>query len=313
MREGIVVALGGNALVKPGQSGTLEEQVANLRQSLAGVVELLRRGHRVVVTHGNGPQVGHILTRAEEARGKAYALPLDVCVAQSQGELGYLIQQTLHNLLQENAIDRQIAVVLTRTLVARDDPRLQTPTKPIGPFHTEAQAQALRARGLPVREDAHRGYRRVVASPQPLALIEVEVIRQLFEDDVVVIAAGGGGIPVCAGDDGTLRGIEAVVDKDLASSLLAVNLGATRILDLTAVERVQLNFGQPTETDLESLTAAEARQYLAEGHFAPGSMGPKIEAAIDFLEHGGREVIITRPEKAVEAFQGRTGTHVYPD
>ncbi len=312
MSERLVIALGGNALIKPGHAGTISEQLATLEASLGGVVELIQEGHRVALTHGNGPQVGNILIRVEEARGKAYDLPLDVCVAQSQGEMGYLIQRSLHNLLRRRGIARSVATVLTQVVVDRQDPHLQAPTKPIGPFYTAAQAEELKRKGYVLTEDAHRGYRRVVPSPVPLRIIEQEVITRLFEDGVIVVAAGGGGIPVAA-EDGTLVGIEAVVDKDLASSLLATALRADRLLDLTAVETVKLHFGTPGERPLERMTLAEARHYLAEGHFAPGSMGPKIEAAIAFLERGGREVIITRPELAAAAFRGQAGTHIFPE
>lgn len=312
MSDRLVIALGGNALIKPGQAGTIPEQLANLDASLVDVVELIGEGHRVALTHGNGPQVGNIVIRAEEARGKAYDLPLDVCVAQSQGELGYLIQRALRNALSRSGIARPVVTVLTQVLVDRQDPRMRSPSKPIGPFYTAAQADELRRRGYALMEDAHRGYRRVVPSPVPLRVIEQEVIRQLFESGAIVIAAGGGGIPVALAEDGTLVGVEAVVDKDLTSSLLATALRADRLLDLTAVERVKLDFGTPRERDIERMTLDEARRYLAEGHFAPGSMGPKIEAAIAFLERGGREVIITRPEVALAAYRGRTGTHIYP-
>jgi carbamate kinase len=313
MGEKILVALGGNALIRSGQQGAIEEQAANLRRALEGVAALISRGHRVVITHGNGPQVGHILLRVEEARGKAYPLPLDVCVAQSQGEIGYLIQQGLQNLLRRHGIERPVTAVVTRTLVDKDDPRMKTPTKPVGPFYTREQAAGLKDRGWTVVEDAHRGFRRVVPSPVPLRVLEVEVVHRLFEEGVVVVAVGGGGVPVSLADDGTLVGVEAVVDKDLASSLLAVTIGAQKILDLTDVEHVKLHFGSPIERNLSALSVSEAKRYLAEGHFAPGSMGPKIEAAIHFLERGGREVIITTPEKALDSFSGQGGTHLYPD
>ena len=313
MPEKILVALGGNALVKAGQRGTVPEQAANLKESLTCVVELIRRGHRVVITHGNGPQVGHILIRTEEARGKAYELPLDVCVAQSQGETGYLIQQGLQRLLHRNGVDKPVTVLVTRTVVGRDDPRMKIPSKPVGPFYTKDQAARLSEQGCHLVEDAHRGYRRVVPSPVPLRIVEAEVIRRLFEEGVVVIACGGVGIPVSVEADGTLTGVEAVVDKDLASSALAAAVGADTILDLTAVDSVKLHFGSPQERSLETLTVAEAKKYLNEGHFAPGSMGPKIEAAISFLEQGGGEVIITLPERTIEALEGRAGTHVYLD
>ncbi|MBM4133549.1 MAG: carbamate kinase [Nitrospira sp.] len=313
MPERVLVALGGNALVKTGQRGTLDEQAATVQSALAGVAELIRRGHRVVLTHGNGPQVGQILLRAEAARGQAYDLPLDVCVAQSQGETGYMIQQCLQNVLRQGGIgDPPVATVVTRTLVDPEDPRMSHPTKPVGPFYSKEQAERWRATGWRIAEDAHRGYRRLVPSPLPIGIVETPVVRRLVEAGVIVIAAGGGGIPVRRARDGTLAGVEAVVDKDLASSRLAVELGMNTVLDLTAVEQVKLNFGQPDERNLDKLTVEEAKRYLAEGHFAPGSMGPKIEAAIWFLERGGRGVIITSPENALAAFDGRAGTRLHP-
>ncbi|TAJ29953.1 MAG: carbamate kinase [Nitrospirae bacterium] len=312
--EKVLVALGGNALVKAGQRGSIEEQSTNVQGALAGVVELIRQGHRLLLTHGNGPQVGHALLRAEAARGRAYDLPLDVCVAQSQGETGYLIQHCLHNLLQRAGIThRPVATVVTRTVVDRADPRMAQPTKPIGPFYSQEQAAELGATGWQMTEDAHRGYRRVVPSPLPRRIVEAEVIQRLVEEGVVVVAVGGGGIAVSAEEDGTLTGVEAVVDKDLASSVLAVELGMDLILDLTSVEQVYLNFGTPQAQPLASLTVTKAKTYLTQGHFAPGSMGPKIEAAIHFLEHGGRKVIVTEPGKVQEALAGEAGTHVYPD
>lgn len=313
MRERLVIALGGNAVLRPGQAGTIPEQLATLEESLRGVVELIGEGHLIALTHGNGPQVGNILIRVEEARGKAYDLPLDVCVAQSQGEMGYLIQRTLQNALRRRGLARPVVTVLSQVLVDRADPRLGQPTKPIGPFYTAAQAEELRQKGYVLMEDAHRGYRRVVPSPQPLRIVEQDIIAHLFESGTIVIAVGGGGIPVTLTEEGDLMGVEAVVDKDLASSLLAIALRADRLLDLTAVEKVKLHFGTPKERDISRMTLSEARRYLAEGHFAPGSMGPKIEAAIAFLERGGREVIITRPDVVVAAFRGHTGTHLYPD
>jgi carbamate kinase len=311
--ETVVVALGGNALVRPGQLGTIEEQSANLDASLAVVVELARRGSRVLITHGNGPQVGHILIRAEAARGTAYDLPLDICVAQSQGETGYLIEQRLHEMLRRQALAGQIAAVVTRTIVSRDDPAFRAPTKPIGPFFSADEAAALTASGIPIVEDAHRGYRRVVPSPAPIRIAEAEIIRSLIDAGYLIIAAGGGGIPVCIGEDGTLTGAEAVIDKDLSGSLLATELRADRIIDLTAVEYVKTSFGTPDEQIIERMTVAQAKRYKTQGHFAPGSMLPKIEAAIAFLERGGREFIVTTPERAAAALDGAAGTHIVPD
>ncbi len=312
MPESILVALGGNALIRAGRPETVREQGAALVESLAGIVEFVRRGHSLVMTHGNGPQVGHILMRAEEARGKAYELPLDVCVAQSQGEIGYLIQQTLQNLLHREGLDRRVVSLVTRTVVKKDDPRMTDPTKPIGPFYTKEQAEKLRASGLHMIEDAHRGFRRVVPSPLPVEVVEADVVGRLMEAGVLTIVAGGGGIPVYRSSDGEFQGIEAVVDKDLASAVLAAEVGIEKILNLTAVEHAKLNYGTASEHNLHDLTSADAKKFLDEGHFLPGSMGPKVEAAIQFLEHGGREFIITLPEKALDGYAGKTGTRIRP-
>jgi carbamate kinase len=312
MAEIIVVAFGGNALIKEDQAGTIEEQLANMEASLAGIVELIKRDHAIVITHGNGPQVGNILIRTEAARGQAYDLPLDVCVAQSQGEIGYVIQQCLQNALYPYRPHRTVIALISQVVVSQEELRQQTPTKPIGPFYTEAQAAILRAQGHDVVEDAGRGYRRVVRSPAPQRIIEQKIIKNLLQQGVIVIAVGGGGIPVTVDAAGRLRGVAAVVDKDLATAVLAIEIGADKIIQLTGVEKVKLNFGAPDERDLDRMSVSEAKRYLAEGHFPAGSMGPKIEAAIQFLECGGKEVIITQPETIIEAVESRTGTHIYP-
>lgn len=312
MPDGILVALGGHALLRPGQSG-FQQQAGNLDETLGDLVELIRQSNHVVITHGNGPQVGHILIRVEESRGKAYDLPLDACVAQSQGEIGYLIQQSLENVLRRNGLVRRTLTVLCRTLIDRDDPCMKDPTKPVGPFYTKEHAAVLSARGWRMRRDAEGRYRRVVPSPRPLHILETELIRRTFEDGTIVIAAGGGGIPVALPGDHELVGVEAVVDKDFTSGMLASAIGVERILDLTAVEHAKLHFGSRDERDLDRLTIAEAKTYLADGQFAEGSMGPKIEAAIQFLERGGREVIITRADRVLQAWTGQTGTHLRPD
>jgi carbamate kinase len=312
MGEKIVVALGGNAIIKQGQAGTVYEQFANTRASLRGIVELVKRGHSLVLTHGNGPQVGNILIRAEEARGKAYDLPLGVCVAQSQGEMGYMIQQSLQNALLLNHIERPVITVISQVVVSKGEYTTEKPTKPVGPFYSKAQAEALMATGLQMIEDSGRGYRRVVPSPVPYRVVEQDVIRRLLDAGVIVIAVGGGGIPVYLESDGRYEGVDAVVDKDLASAVLAEAIGAGRIIIMTGVEKVKLNFGSPQETELNHLTVLEAMKYMADGHFPPGSMGPKIQAAIRFMKFGGQEVIITTPEKLIEAFDGETGTHIHP-
>lgn len=307
MAETIVVALGGNSMVRPGQRGTLEEQRANLAGALSAVVALVRRGARVVVTHGNGPQVGQILARVEAARPAAYDLPLDVCVAQSQGETGFVVQQEIENLLEGG---RGVAALVTRVLVSVEDPGFAAPTKPVGRFLDGQEALERIAAGQTIVEDAHRGYRRVVPSPVPLRVLEAPAVRALLEAGFVVVAAGGGGIPVIEDAPGRRRGIPAVVDKDLATSMLASESGADRILSITGVDAVKLDFGTPSERSIPRMTPDEARRHLDEGQFAPGSMWPKVESAIRFVRGGGREVIITDPEHALEALEGRAGTRI---
>jgi len=298
-----VVALGGHTLLRAGEPASVAAQRDNLRRSLRLPAEIAAGGCRLAIVHGNGPQVGHALIRSEAARGKAYALPLDVCVAQTQGEIGYLIQDALDDLLRAAGVDRRVVTVITRSLV--EDRGADGPMKPIGPFYP-APPPGLSA----VMEDAGRGYRRVVPSPRPVEIMEAPVLRTLFEQGVVVVAAGGGGIPVERKPGGAATGIEAVVDKDWAASVLALALGAGRILDLTAVDCVKLGFGGERERDVRHLTAAEARRHLEEGEFGAGSMRPKIEAALHFIEHGGGEVIITSPERAREALAGEAGTRI---
>lgn len=310
MSESLLVALGGNALIKHGQRGSLEEQRENIDECLSGLLEPIQNGTRLIITHGNGPQVGYILMRAKAAKDGAYDLPLDVCVAQSQGEIGYLIQQSLQNLIQRHDIQRPVVTLLSQTLVDPKDHHFQNPTKPIGQYYSEKEAQALKEQGVRLVEDIQKGCRRVVPSPYPLEIIETEAIEQLVDAGVIVITAGGGGIPVYREANGVLRGIEAVVDKDWASSVLATSLNVARILNLTSVDHAKLNYGSSEEQDLTILSVAQATQHLAEDHFSPGSMEPKIEAAIYFVEHGGEEFIITRTDKAREGLEGKTGTHI---
>ncbi|MBI3854237.1 MAG: carbamate kinase [Planctomycetes bacterium] len=304
MAERIVVALGGHALLKPGQSGAVEEQRANLREALRGVARLARDGHRIALTHGNGPQVGHILTRVRAARGKAYDLPLDVCVAQSQGETGYLILQALEEL--------RIPAVAALTMVSIDphDPALSKPTKPVGPALSAEEAEELRRRGAAVREDPGRGLRLLVPSPRPKRILGLEPFRSLFEQGVVVVLAGGGGIPVVE-TPGPPEGVAAVIDKDFVAAELGILLRAGRLLSLTSVERVKLHFREAGETDLERMTPSEAERRLAEGHFHEGTMRPKIEAALRFLGAvPGGCVDISTPERALDAWDGRAGTRI---
>ena len=306
----VVVALGGNAITQPDEEGGIHEQFANTRNSLEGVLELIRQGKRVLITHGNGPQVGNYLIRVEEASHIVPTLPLGIIVADTQGGMGYMIEQCLQNLLHDHGIRKETACLVTQVLVDKHDPSLKNPTKFVGPFyHDAAKVEELRrSRGWIMKKDPGRGWRRVVPSPQPLEIVEKNIIRRLVDSDVVLICAGGGGIPVYMEDNGWLEGIDAVIDKDRASAVLARDVGARELMIFTGVEKVALNFAKPTERQLDTMTVSEARQYLAEGHFPEGSMGPKIEAAIDFLESGGERVMITSIEKSVEAVMGKTGT-----
>jgi len=309
-KELVVIALGGNALIKSGQKGTVYEQFANTREALSSVVELIKQGNRVVITHGNGPQVGNIVIRTEAALGKAYDVPLGVAVAESQGEIGYMMQQTLRNKLRKEGIEKDVVTILTQALVNKEDPQLKHPSKPIGPFYSKKEIEKVRERRIEIVEDSGRGYRRVVPSPIPLDIVEKEVVKKLIENEVIVIAAGGGGIPVFMDEQGNLEGIDGVVDKDFATSVLAEKIGAKTMVVLTSVEKAYLNFNKPEQKAIDRITVKEAEQYLNEGHFAKGSMAPKIKASIQFLERGGEKVIITSINKLSEAINGETGTHI---
>ena len=308
-----VIAIGGNSLILDSKKITVKDQYQAASETAHHVAALVAAGYRVVITHGNGPQVGFILLRSDLARNVLHQVPLDSCVADTQGALGYQIGQTLANELKRQGIQKPIATVVTQVLVDNRDPAFANPTKPIGSFYTEEEAQKHKAEsGWTLKEDAGRGWRRVVASPKPLRIVEEDTVRLLLEQDVVVIAVGGGGIPVRENEKGELEGCAAVIDKDLASCLLAKNLKADLFIISTGVDKVAVDFKKPTQRELDRLTVAEAKQYLAEGQFPAGSMGPKIEAAIDFIEHGGKEVIITQPFLLEEAIAGRNGTHLVP-
>ena len=308
-----VIAIGGNSLILDSQKISVKDQYQAASETAHHVAALVAAGYRVVITHGNGPQVGFILLRSDLARNVLHQVPLDSCVADTQGALGYQIGQTLANELKRQGIQKPIATVVTQVLVDNRDPAFSNPTKPIGSFYTEEEAEKHKTEsGWVLKEDAGRGWRRVVASPQPLRIVEEDTIRLLLEQDVVVIAVGGGGIPVRENEQGELEGCAAVIDKDLASCLLAKNLKADLFIISTGVDKVAVDFKKPTQRELDRLTVAEAKKYLAEGQFPAGSMGPKISAAIDFLEHGGKEVIITQPFLLEEAIAGRNGTHLVP-
>ena len=306
-----VVAIGGNSLIKDARHETVRDQYVAAHETTEHILSMIKDGWNVVITHGNGPQVGFILRRSELAAHELHEVPLDVCGADSQGAIGYALQQNLQNAFRQAGLDRCVATIITQTEVAADDPAFTHPSKPIGSFMDEEQAERRRQQGWDLIEDAHRGYRRVVASPAPLRIVELPVIRRLLESGTVVIAVGGGGIPVVASLTGELHGVAAVIDKDLASALLANALDADLLLISTAVEQVALNFGTSQQQWVDRLTLSEARHYLAGGgHFGSGSMAPKIQAVINYLEHGGREAIITSPGSIERALAFRTGTRI---
>ncbi len=309
-----VIALGGNAITLPGQEDTIANQFANTRSSLDGIVELARDGYHLVVSHGNGPQVGNCLLRVELARGKAPILPLGVLVADTEGGMGYMIEQSLQNRLKLEGINRPVVTIITQMLVDEHDPAVENPTKYIGQFYTEDEAKIFtETRDWQMKLDGNRGWRRVVPSPMPITAIEAETIKKLVDSGTIVIAGGGGGIPVFVDQRGLLEGMDAVIDKDLGSAVLAKEIGAGILSILTSVDNVAINFGKPDQKILEQITLAELKQYYSEGHFPPGSMGPKILAAIKFLEDGGEMVTITSFQNARRAVVGEAGTRIVPD
>lgn len=311
MKSGIdVVALGGHAIIPAGGKGTIEEQRDLASTSMKHVAALIASGRNVILTHGNGPIVGNIMERNEEVKDRIPPMPLDVCGADSQGGIGYMVQQALRNELEARGIEKSVVSLVSQVIVSKNDKAFSEPTKPIGPFYSKEKAIELeREKGWRMRNDAERGYRRVVPSPKPLSIVEADVITRLLEVGVVVIAVGGGGIPVIEGDHG-LVGVEAVIDKDQAAAVLAKNAGAERLIILTDVEEVYVNFGEPNQSALRRVTLEEIEALHLEGHFPAGSMGPKIQAAIDFLKGGGAEVIISHAVKLLEACGGSAGTHI---
>ena len=314
-RKSAVVAIGGNSLIKDKQHQSVRDQYIAAGETCWHVASMIKDGWDVAIGHGNGPQVGFILRRSELAAHELHEVPLDVCGADSQGAIGYALAQNLENDFHRLDIDRHAVAVVTQVEVSADDPAFRHPSKPIGSFMDEATATKRRDEdGWSVREDAGRGWRRVVPSPEPIRIVEVDAIRSLLESRFVVISVGGGGIPVVADEQGELTGIAAVIDKDHACSLLASEIGAELFLVTTAVEKVALDFGAPTQRWIDRMTLSEAKEYLAEGtHFLPGSMAPKIEAVVDFLERGGDTAIITDPENVERALAGATGTRIVAD
>ena len=313
MPETLVIALGGNAITRPGEPGTIPQQFAHTAETLEHLKPLFHTDARIAITHGNGPQIGNILIRVEEGERRVPRLPLDTCVSDSQGGMGYMIQRLAMELFRRERINRSAATVITQVLVNEGDPSLVHPTKPIGQFYDAAEVARIR-QDKPhweLREIEPGRWRRVVASPHPLRILEEPAIRALLDAGVVAIACGGGGIPV-AWEGDRLVGVEGVIDKDWASSLLARDLHADRLVIVTSVDRVALRYGSPNPCGLDVLTIEQARRYLAAGEFPPGSMGPKIEAGIDFVAQGGRECIITSAEQAARSLRGAAGTRILP-
>ena len=308
-----VVALGGNAITREFEEGSIYEQFANTRRSLLGIAKLIEQDYLLAITHGNGPQVGNFMRRVEATRDILPPIPLGVMVADLCGGMGYMITQSLQNKLAMRRINRQVVTIPAQVIVDRDDPSILNPAKFVGSFYPEEQVEELRrTRNWIMKEDLGRGWRRVVPSPVPKTIVEREIIKELFERGVIVVSVGGGGIPVYVEEDGTYEGVDAVIDKDPASAVLAMEVEAEELHLLTAVEKVALNFGTDRKEDLDLVTVADARKFLRAEEFPAGSMGPKVQAAIQFLEAGGKKVLITSVEKHPLALEGRTGTLIVP-
>jgi len=309
----IVVAFGGNAVYPPTIKGTAEEQLAIMAEACEHLVPLVRAGYRTVLTHGNGPVVGNILFRMARTSKELVPMPMDVCVAHSQGGIGYMLQQSLANVLRRRGMAVGVSSIITEVEVDPDDPAFANPTKPVGRFFTREDAERIATEtGWAFLEDSGRGYRRVVPSPVPLKILDTPAVKALLAAGVIPIAGGGGGIPVVRDGDGLYRGVPAVIDKDMTSAMLAAEIGAGVLVMLTGVERVAIDFGKPTERAIDRMTMAEARCHYADGQFPPGSMGPKIQAALRYLERGGRRTLITSIDRLEEALAGRAGTSVVP-
>jgi carbamate kinase len=308
----VVIAIGGNSLIPDADHKSVQDQYAAAAETDDHIASLIEQGWDVAISHGNGPQVGFILRRSEMSSSELHEIPLDYCGADTQGAIGYMLQQNLINDLRQRGITKSVATVVTQVEVDANDPAFKSPSKPIGSFMEEAEAKRRRdEEGWDIKEDAGRGWRRVVASPAPMRIVELEVIKQLLDAGVATIAVGGGGIPVVTNDKGDLEGIAAVIDKDLASALLASQIDADLLLISTAVEQVALNFGKENEEWVGQFTLAEVKQYLAEGgHFAEGSMAPKMRAVVQYMEAGGKEALITNPQNLERAMAGETGTRI---
>lgn len=311
MGRKIIIALGGNALIKKNQKGTIHEQFANTRQVATSLVTMIQEGWTPVITHGNGPQVGAILLQNNATRNTIPPMPLGVCVAESEGLIGYMIQQCLKNALKKEHINNHVATIITQVLVDKNDSSFSNPTKPIGPYYSEDKIDQLKEDGYTLTKQT-KGYRIIVPSPDPLKIIEGPIIKKMLEQNITVIAAGGGGMPVIQKENWGLDGVEAVVDKDLASEKLAEAIKAETMLILTNVEHVYIGFNTDHQQKLTTVSLEEIKKYYANNEFPPGSMGPKILAAIRFLQEGGKKVIISDVDYALEALQGKTGTHITP-
>jgi len=308
-----LIAIGGNSLIHAGERGTIDEQLANAHATARNIVQMVARGWRLVITHGNGPQVGAALLRSERAAGEVYTHPLDICVATTQSEIGYIIQRAMEYELRQIGLFTPVMTVLTQVRVDENDPAFMNPTKPIGPFYSKADAEEKQKDlGWNIVEDSARGYRRVVPSPEPVEVFEQDIIRKILNLDMIVIAVGGGGIPVIEKEHYRILGSEAVIDKDRASALLASSLNADLFIISTDVKQVYLDYKKPGQRPVEQATAAEMEKYFAQKQFAAGSMGPKVESAIRYLKNGGKEAIITSFERLIDAVDGKTGTHIVP-
>jgi carbamate kinase len=312
MGKRAVIALGGNALIKKGQKGTIYEQFATTRKSMRSIIVMIKNGWDVVITHGNGPQVGAILLQNKIAKDITPAMPLGICVAESEGLIGYMIQQSLSNALKKENIENPVIALITQVIVKKNDPSLTNPTKPIGPYYTDKEAQQLLREGNQMIQQS-QGWRMVVPSPDPIKIVEGDIIRRMLDEGIIVIASGGGGMPVVEREDWGLDGLEAVVDKDLSAERLAEAVNAELLLILTDVDKVYLYFNTPKQQALDKISLRELKKYYQKGFFPAGSMGPKILAAIRFLEYGGKRVIISNIEKGWDAINGETGTIIFKE
>jgi len=309
MKKRAVIALGGNALLKEGQKGTIYEQFANTRKLSKSIIKMIKDEWNLVVTHGNGPQVGAILLQNKIASDITPAMPLGICVAESEGLIGYMIQQCISNELKKEGINKHVISLITQVIVTKNDTSFSNPTKPIGPYYNDSEVEKIKSEGYDVIKQ-NQGWRIVVPSPDPKSIVESDIIKKLIEEDTLVIAVGGGGMPVIEKEGWGLDGIEAVIDKDLASERLAEEIDADLLMILTNVDKVYINYNSPNQKGIDTLLLKDAKRYYDEGHFLPGSMGPKILAAIRFLENGGKKVIISHVDKGWDALNGKTGTHI---